>query len=77
MFPPEVAVTAATVRRFMAEVGERVANLREVQAMPWFRGVYWDHVRDRPAAIPLQVCADFILPRVMGFQTSWATPCCP
>jgi len=58
VFPPEVAVTAAaaaTVRRFMADVGERVADLREVQSMPWFRGVDWDHVRDRPAAIPLQV----------------------
>ena len=66
VFPPEVAVTAAaaaTVRRFMADVGERVADLREVQSMPWFRGVDWDHVRDRPAAIPLQV-------REMGFQIS-------
>ena len=58
VFPPEVPVNqaaAATILRFCDEIGERVGGLEDVRALPWFSGVDWEHIRERPAAINLSV----------------------
>ena len=58
VFPPEVPVNqaaAATILRFCDEIGERVGGLEDIRALPWFTGVDWEHIRERPAAINLSV----------------------
>ena len=58
VFPLEVPINEAastTILRFCDEMGKRVGGLEDVQALPWFRGVDWEHIRDRPAAINLNV----------------------
>jgi len=58
VFPPEVPVNqaaAATILRFCDEIGERVGGLEDIRALPWFNGVDWEHIRERPAAINLSV----------------------
>lgn len=30
-------------------------GLEEVKSIPFFRGVDWEHIRERPAAIPVDV----------------------
>ena len=58
VFPPEVLVNqaaAATILRFCDEIGERVGGLEDIRALPWFNGVDWEHIRERPAAINLSV----------------------
>ena len=57
-FPPEVPVNEAastTILRFCDEMGGRVGGLEDIQALPWFSGVDWEHIRERPAAINLTV----------------------
>merc|ERR1712173_258305 len=53
VFPPEVPVNqaaAATILRFCDEIGERVGGLEDIRSLPWFAGVDWEHIRERPAA---------------------------
>jgi hypothetical protein len=33
----------------------RVKSLEDIKLLPWFDGVDWAHIRERPAAIPVQV----------------------
>ena len=33
----------------------RVKSLEDMRNLPWFSAVDWDNLRDRPAAIPVQV----------------------
>merc|ERR1719414_2818400 len=57
-FPPEVPVNeaaSATIQRFCDEMGNRVSGLEDIQALPWFSGVDWEHIRERPAAINMTV----------------------
>ncbi|XP_014261459.1 serine/threonine-protein kinase tricorner isoform X4 [Cimex lectularius] len=60
-FPPEVPISEEakdTVMRFCAESESRLGSSRgvdELRLVPFFRGVDWDHMRDRPAAIPVDV----------------------
>lgn len=61
-FPPEVPISEEakeTVMRFCAESETRLGSSRGVDelraAVPFFRGVDWDHMRERPAAIPVDV----------------------
>jgi len=57
-FPPEVPISEAattTILRFCNDMETRVKSLSDIQALPWFQGVDWSHIRERPAAIPVQV----------------------
>lgn len=46
-------------RRFCCECERRLGSARGVDELrggvPFFRGVDWDHIRERPAAIPVEV----------------------
>jgi len=35
----------------------RVKNVSDIQNLPWFQAVDWDHIRERPTAIPVDVKA--------------------
>ncbi|XP_023346343.1 serine/threonine-protein kinase tricorner [Eurytemora carolleeae] len=57
-FPPEVPISEAakaTCLRFCREMELRVKCIEDIQALSWFQGVDWSHIRERPAAIPVQV----------------------
>uniref|UniRef100_A0A0A9X946 Serine/threonine-protein kinase tricornered n=1 Tax=Lygus hesperus TaxID=30085 RepID=A0A0A9X946_LYGHE len=61
VFPPEVPISEEakeTVLRFCSEADTRLGAGRgndELRHVPFFRGVDWDHMRERPAAIPVDV----------------------
>nr|CAD7258090.1 unnamed protein product [Timema shepardi] len=60
-FPPEVPISEEakeTIVRFCCEAERRLGSQRgmdELKLAPFFRGVDWDHIRERPAAIPVEV----------------------
>merc|ERR1711994_858922 len=57
-FPPEVPISepaTKTILRFCNEMDHRIRNLEDIQTIPWFKGVDWSHIRERPAAIPVEV----------------------
>lgn len=62
-FPPEVPISEEAkeaVGRFCSECERRLGAARGVDELragstPFFRGVDWDHIRERPAAIPVEV----------------------
>ena len=43
------------MRRFCGEREDRIQSLEDIKSGAWFRGVDWEHIRERPAAIPVQV----------------------
>ena len=61
MFPPEVPISEEareTIMRFCCEANQRLGSGRgseELKQAPFFRGVDWDHIRERPAAIAVEV----------------------
>merc|ERR1740128_1474816 len=57
-FPPEVPISETatkTILRFCNEMDQRIRNLEDIKAINWFKGVDWNHIRERPAAIPVEV----------------------
>lgn len=61
-FPPEVPISEEAkeaVARFCSECERRLGAARGVDELragvPFFRGVDWEHIRERPAAIPVEV----------------------
>jgi len=57
-FPPEVPISETatkTILRFCGEREDRIQSLEDIKSGAWFRGVDWEHIRERPAAIPVQV----------------------
>ena len=34
---------------------QRIRHLEDIQTCGWFKGVDWNHIRERPAAIPVEV----------------------
>ncbi|XP_066903933.1 serine/threonine-protein kinase tricornered isoform X2 [Halyomorpha halys] len=60
-FPPEVPISEEakeTVLRFCMESDKRLGSSRGIEELrnaPFFIGVDWDHMRERPAAIPVDV----------------------
>merc|ERR1719376_1338976 len=53
-FPPEVPISETatkTILRFCNEMDQRIRNLEDIKAINWFKGVDWNHIRERPAAI--------------------------
>ncbi|KAI4488756.1 hypothetical protein M0802_011266 [Mischocyttarus mexicanus] len=61
VFPPEVPISEEakdTIIRFCCEADRRLGSQRgieELKLAPFFRGVDWEHIRERPAAIPVEV----------------------
>ena len=44
------------IYRFINDQDQRVKNLDEIKALSFYRqGVDWEHIRERPAAIPIHV----------------------
>merc|ERR1712130_315101 len=59
-FPPEVPISRAarkTIKRFCDAASSRISGVNEVKKLPWFNTVDWEHIRDRPAAFPVNVTA--------------------
>ncbi|XP_065224429.1 serine/threonine-protein kinase tricornered isoform X3 [Planococcus citri] len=63
-FPPEIPISEEAkevTMRFCAECDRRLGSMKGVDdlkgpgAPAFFRGVDWEHIRERPAAIPVQV----------------------
>jgi len=57
-FPPEVPIsksTKKTIRRFCDSMEKRSQDLKDIKKLSWFSSVDWDHIRERPAAIPITV----------------------
>lgn len=61
IFPPETPISEEakeTITRFCCEAERRMGSSRgieELKCVPFFRGVDWEHIRERPAAIPVEV----------------------
>ncbi|KAL0111491.1 hypothetical protein PUN28_012995 [Cardiocondyla obscurior] len=61
VFPPEVPISEEakdTIIRFCCEADRRLGaqrGIEELKLAPFFRGVDWEHIRERPAAIPVEV----------------------
>ncbi|XP_040567601.1 serine/threonine-protein kinase tricornered isoform X3 [Lepeophtheirus salmonis] len=58
VFPPEVPISEQakeTILKFCNEADRRVKNLDDIKALPFFKGTDWEHVRERPAAIQVEV----------------------
>ena len=60
VFPPEVPISESakeTIRRFTTDQEQRIKNLDEIKALAFFRQgpVDWEHIRERPAAINIDV----------------------
>jgi serine/threonine kinase 38 len=57
-FPPEVPISESatnTILRFCQESDRRVRSLDEIKSLPAMKGIDWEHIRERPAAIPVAV----------------------
>ncbi|XP_023226686.1 serine/threonine-protein kinase tricorner-like isoform X2 [Centruroides sculpturatus] len=61
IFPPEVPVSSESrdlIQHFCCEANLRIganSGINEIRQHPFFRGVDWEHIRERPAAIPTEV----------------------
>jgi len=58
VFPPEVPISEQskeTIRRFCCETDKRVRNVEDIKKLKFMQGVDWEHIRERPAAIPVEV----------------------
>jgi len=57
-FPPEVPISRTakkTIQRFCESSDKRVQDIKDIKKLSWFSNVDWDHIRERPAAIPVTV----------------------
>jgi len=57
-FPPEMPISelaTKTMLRYCTDMNSRVKCLDEIKTMEWFKGVDWDHIRERPAAMTVEV----------------------
>lgn len=61
IFPPETPISEEareTIVRFCCEADRRMGSkcgIDELKSISYFRGVDWEHIRERPAAIPVEV----------------------
>lgn len=61
IFPPEIPISEEareTILRFCCEADRRLGSQRgldDLKTSSFFRGVDWEHIRERPAAIPVEV----------------------
>jgi len=54
-FPPISEKAVKTIQRFCSEREERVQSVEDLKCLDWLEGVDWTHIRERPAASPVQV----------------------
>ncbi len=59
-FPEEVPISAEArdlIQKFCCDSEHRIGrnDIEEIKAHPFFKGVDWEHIRERPAAIPVSV----------------------
>ncbi|XP_078273239.1 serine/threonine-protein kinase 38-like isoform X1 [Rhinoraja longicauda] len=59
-FPPEVPVSERArglILRFCCAAGERIGagGVEEIKNHAFFEGIDWEHTRERPAAIPIEI----------------------
>jgi serine/threonine kinase 38 len=53
VFPPEIPISNVAkdlILKFCTDADRRLGSLDEIRHHPFFIGVDWDHIRDRPAA---------------------------
>ena len=50
-------ITLPCIVRFCDDREGRVQSKEEIMELDWFKAVDWEHIRERPAAIPVQVSA--------------------
>ncbi|XP_064634213.1 serine/threonine-protein kinase 38-like isoform X2 [Lineus longissimus] len=60
VFPPETPISNEAmdlIQRYCCDADHRIGHnvVNEIKDHSFFKGVDWDHIRDRPAAIPIQV----------------------
>lgn len=61
IFPPETPISEEakdSIVKFCCEAERRMGSNRgieELKTIKYFRGVDWEHIRERPAAIPVEV----------------------
>ncbi|KTF80901.1 hypothetical protein cypCar_00021377 [Cyprinus carpio] len=60
VFPPEVPISErakALILRFCCEADHRIgaAGVDDIKRNGFFEGVDYDHIRERPAAIPIEI----------------------
>ncbi|XP_076362174.1 serine/threonine-protein kinase tricornered-like isoform X3 [Tachypleus tridentatus] len=61
MFPPEVPISNESkylIQGFCCEVERRMGSkgeLEEIKGHLFFKGVDWEHIRERPSAIPIEI----------------------
>ncbi|UYV76270.1 STK38 [Cordylochernes scorpioides] len=58
LFPPEVPISAEShnlITSLCCDADSRVSSLSAARSHTFFRGVDWEHIRDRPAAVAVQV----------------------
>ncbi len=58
VFPPEVPISEnakAAILRFCCDADKRIKCLEDIKAMDFLGAVDWEHIRERPAAIPVEV----------------------
>lgn len=52
IFPPEVPISNVSrdlINKFCCDAENRYSNLTDIKLHPFFKGVDWEHIRDRPA----------------------------
>lgn len=57
-FPSEMPISNNArnlIQLFCCASDNRPSSLDEIRSHPFFHGVDWDHIRDRPAAIPVNI----------------------
>ncbi|XP_059161991.1 serine/threonine-protein kinase tricornered-like isoform X4 [Physella acuta] len=60
IFPPEMPISNEArdlIKRFCCDPDHRIGanSVEEITSHPFFRGVDWEHIRERPALIPVDV----------------------
>lgn len=58
IFPPEVPISTEAkdlIQKLCCDREHRLSAREQIQACSFFRGCDWEHIRDRPAAIPIEI----------------------
>lgn len=58
IFPPEFPISTEAkdlIQKLCRDAEHRLNSVDEIKTQPFFRGFDWDHIRDRPAAIPIEI----------------------